>query len=86
LFCYEGESKPVVMEFSSPAQERGPISAHHMIWQEILLQLFGLSGDEGGEHKWVVPSAVSADSHKELTVRQIIQHFHQEKTADIFIP
>jgi hypothetical protein len=46
-----------------------------MIWREILLQLFGLSGDEGDEHKWVIPSAVSADSHKELTVRQTIQHF-----------
>jgi hypothetical protein len=46
-----------------------------MIWREIFLQLFGLSGDEGDEHKWVIPSAVSADSHKELTVRQIIQHF-----------
>jgi hypothetical protein len=46
-----------------------------MIWREILLQLFGLSGDEGDEHKWVIPSAVSADSHKELTVRQIFQHF-----------
>jgi hypothetical protein len=46
-----------------------------MIWREILLQLFSLSGDEGDEHKWVIPSGVSADSHKELTVRQIIQHF-----------
>ncbi len=46
-----------------------------MIWREILLQLFGLSVNEGDEHKWVIPSAVSADSHKELTVRQIIQHF-----------
>ena len=46
-----------------------------IIWREILLQLFSLSGDEGDEHKWVVPSAVSVDSHKELTVRQIIQHF-----------
>ncbi len=45
-----------------------------MIWREILLPLFGLSGDEGEEHKWVIPSAVSADSHKKLTVRQIIQH------------
>jgi hypothetical protein len=51
------------------------IAAHHMIWREILLQLFGLSGDEGDEQKWVIPSAVSADSHKELTVRQIFQHF-----------
>jgi hypothetical protein len=49
-----------------------------MICREILLQLFALSGDEGDEHKWVIPSALSsfsADSHKELTVRQIIQHF-----------
>jgi hypothetical protein len=45
-----------------------------MVWREILLQLFSLSGDEGDEHKWVIPSAVSADTHKELTVRQIIQH------------
>ena len=51
------------------------IAAHHMIWRKILLQLFGLSGDEGEGHKWVIPSAVSADFHKELTVRQIIQHF-----------
>ena len=48
--------------------EKPRIAAHH-------IQLFGLSGDEGDEHKWVIPSAVSADSHKELTVRQIIQHF-----------
>jgi len=41
----------------------------------ILFQLFSLSGDEGDERKWVIPSAVSADSHKELTVRQVIQHF-----------
>jgi len=34
----------------------------------ILLQLFSLSGEEGDEHKWVIPSAVSADTHKELTV------------------
>jgi hypothetical protein len=54
--------------------EKPRIAAHHMIWREILLKLFGLSGDEGDEHKWVIPSAVSADSHKELTVRQIIQH------------
>jgi hypothetical protein len=58
-----------------PKNEKPRIAAHHMIWREILLQLFGLSGDEGDEHKWVIPSAVSADSHKELTVRQIIQHF-----------
>ena len=50
--------------------EKPRIAAHHMIWREILLQLFGLSGDEGYEHKWVIPSAVSADSHKELTVRE----------------
>jgi len=45
-----------------------------MIWREILLKLFSFSVDEGDEHKWVIPSAISADSHKELTVRQIIQH------------
>ncbi len=31
--------------------------------------------DEGDEHKWVIPSAVTTDSHKELTVRQAFQHF-----------
>jgi hypothetical protein len=45
-----------------------------MVWLEILLQLFSLSGDEGDEHKWVIPSAVSEDTHKELNVRQMIQH------------
>jgi hypothetical protein len=50
--------------------EKPRLAAHHMIWREILLQLFSLSGDEGDEHKWVIPSAVSADSHKELTVRE----------------
>jgi hypothetical protein len=48
--------------------EKPRIAAHH-------IQLFGLSGDEGDEHKWVIPSAVSADSHKELTVRQICQNY-----------
>jgi hypothetical protein len=45
-----------------------------MIWREILLQLLSLSGDEGDEHKWVVPSAVSTDTHKELTIRQLLHH------------
>jgi len=52
-----------------------PPTPHNMIWQEIPLQLFSLSGDERDKHKWVILFAVSADSHKELTVRQIIQHF-----------
>jgi hypothetical protein len=43
-----------------------------MIWREILLQLLSLSGDEGDEHKWAIPSAISAEQHKELTVRQIL--------------
>ena len=45
-----------------------------MIWREILLQLLSLSGDEGDEHKWVVPSAVSTETHKELTIRQLFHH------------
>ena len=44
-----------------------------MIWREILLQLLSHSGDEGDEHKWAIPSAISAEQHKELTVRQILQ-------------
>ena len=46
------------------ALEKPRIAAHHMIWREILLQLLSLSGDEGDEHKWVVPSAVSTETHK----------------------
>jgi hypothetical protein len=45
-----------------------------MIWREILLQLLSLSRDEGVEHKWVVPSAVSTETHKELTIRQLLHH------------
>jgi hypothetical protein len=45
-----------------------------MIWREILLQLLSLSGDEGDEHKWVVPSAVSTETHKELTICQLLHH------------
>ena len=52
--------------------EKPRIVAHHMIWREILLQLLSLSGDEGDEHKWAIPSAISAEQHKELTVRQIL--------------
>ena len=73
-FCNERESLGHIQS-RCKILEKPRIAAHHMIWREILLQLFGLSGDEGDEHKWVIPSAVSADSHKELTVRQIIQHF-----------
>jgi hypothetical protein len=73
-YCNERESLGHIQS-RCKILEKPRISAHHMIWREILLQLFGLSGDEGDEHKWVIPSAVSADSHKELTVRQIIQHF-----------
>jgi hypothetical protein len=73
-FCNERESLGHI-QCRCKNLEKPRIAAHHMIWREILLQLFGLSGDEGDDHKWVIPSAVSADSHKELTVRQIIQHF-----------
>jgi hypothetical protein len=45
-----------------------------MIWREILLQLLSLSGNEGDEHKWVIPSAISAEQHKEIIVRQILHH------------
>jgi hypothetical protein len=45
-----------------------------MIWREILLQLLNYSGDEGDEHKWSIPSAVSTEAHKEITVRQILHH------------
>jgi hypothetical protein len=66
-FCSEKES---LGHIQSRCKTLGKprIVAHHMIWREILLQLFSLSGDEGYEHKWVIPSAVSADTHKELTV------------------
>jgi ribonuclease HI len=73
-FCNERESLGHI-QCRCKSLEKPRIAAHHMIWREILLQLFGLSGDEWDDHKWVIPSAVSADSHKELTVRQIIQHF-----------
>ena len=73
-FCNERESLGHIQS-RCKILETPRIATHHMIWREILLQLLGLSGDEGDEHKWVIPSAVSADSHKELTVRQIIQHF-----------
>ncbi len=72
-FCSEKES---LGHIQSRCKTLGKprIVAHHMIWREILLQLFSLSGDEGYEHKWVIPSAVSSETHKELTVRQIIHH------------
>jgi hypothetical protein len=73
-FCNERESLGHIQS-RCKILEKPRIAAHHIIWRKILLQLFGLSGDEGDEHKWVIPSGVSADSHKELTVRQIIQHF-----------
>ena len=31
-------------------------------------------GDEGDEHKCAMPSAISAEQHKEITVRQILHH------------
>jgi hypothetical protein len=30
--------------------------------------------DEGDDHKWSIPSAVSIDEHKEIKVRQILHH------------
>jgi hypothetical protein len=48
-----------------------------MIWREILLQLAQLlnhSRDEGDDYKWSIPSAVSTEEHKEVTVRQILHH------------
>ena len=54
--------------------EKPRIVAHQMIWREILLQLLSLSGNEGDEHKWVIPSAISAEQHKEIIVRQILHH------------
>jgi hypothetical protein len=45
-----------------------------MIWREILLQLLSHSGDEGNEHKWAMPSAISAEQHKAITVRQTLHH------------
>jgi hypothetical protein len=55
--------------------EKPRIVAHHIIWREILLQLLSHSVDEGDEHKWAIPSAISAEQHKEITVRQIL-HSH----------
>jgi hypothetical protein len=43
-----------------------------MIWCEILLQLLSHSGDERDENKWTIPSAISAEQHKELMVLQIL--------------
>ena len=39
-----------------------------------MLQLLSFSGDEGDELKWVVPSAVSTETHKELSIRQLLHH------------
>jgi ribonuclease HI len=72
-FCKEKESLGHIQS-RCKALEKPRISAHHMIWREILLQLLSLSGDEGDEHKWVVPSAVSTETHKELTIRQLLHH------------
>ena len=72
-FCKEKESLGHIQS-RCKALEKPRITAHHMIWREILLQLLSLSGDEGVEHKWVVPSAVSTETHKELTIRQLLHH------------
>jgi hypothetical protein len=60
--------------YSEPLQGLGKprIVAHHMIRREILLQLLSHSGDEGNEHNWAIPSAMSAEQHKEITVLQIL--------------
>ena len=70
-FCRERES---LGHFQSRCKVLGRprIVAHHMIWCEILLQLLSHSGDERDEHKWTIPSAISAEQHKELMVRQIL--------------
>ena len=60
-FCNERESLGHIQS-RCKILEKPRIAAHHMIWREILLQLFGLSCYEGDEHKWVIPSAVSAFS------------------------
>ena len=60
------------IQSSCKVLEKPRIVAHHMVWREILLQLLGHSGDEGNEQKWAIPSALSAEQHKELTVRQIL--------------
>ena len=40
----------------------------------LSLQLLNHSGDEGDDHNWSIPSAVSTEEHKEITVRQILHH------------
>jgi hypothetical protein len=72
-FCKERESLGHIQS-RCKALEKPRNTAHHMIWREIVLQLLSLSGDEGDEHKWVVPSAVSTETHKELTIRQLFHH------------
>ena len=54
--------------------EKQRIAAHHMIWREILLQLLSHSGDVGDEHNWAIPSAISEEQRKEITVRQILHN------------
>ena len=54
-----------------------------MIWREILLQLLSHSGDEGDEHKWAIPSAISAEQHKGITAleNKILEFFAQRTTV-----
>ncbi len=66
-FCRERESLGHIQS-RCKVLGRPRIVAHHMIWREILLQLLSHSGDEGDEHKWAIPSAISAEQHKEITV------------------
>jgi hypothetical protein len=70
-FCHERESLGHIQS-RCKVLEKPRIVAHHMIWREILLQLLSHLGDEGDEHKWEILSAISAEQHKEITVRQIL--------------
>jgi hypothetical protein len=72
-FCHERESLGHIQS-RCKLLEKPRIVTHHMIWLEILLQLLSHSGDEGDEHKWPIPSAISADQHMEIAVRQILHH------------
>ena len=72
--CYKEKESLGHIQSRCETLEKPRIAAHHMIWREILLQLLRFSGDAGDEHKWVVSSAVSTETHKELTIRQRIHH------------
>jgi len=68
-FCHDRESLGHIQSRCKSLEKRRSV-AHHMIWREILrLHLLSHSGDEGDEHKWAKPSAISAEQHKEIIVR-----------------